>query len=123
MFCLTFKKTYAKLMYNFVVQDLTKAPLSKDPSAWNSYTITHAVFFIKEALDSLTLMCYGRLWGMYPEKTIIEKDTCTPVFIAALFTTARTWKQPRCPSTNEWIKKMWYIYTMEDCSAIKKNRF
>ena len=60
---------------------------------------------------------------MYPEKTIIEKNTCTPVFIAALFTTARTWKQPRCPSTNEWIKKMWYIYTMEDCSAIKKNRF
>ena len=92
MFCLTFKKTYAKLMYNFVVQDLTKAPLSKDPSAWNSYTITHAVFFIKEALDSLTLMCHRRLLGIYPEKTIIEKDTCTPVFIAALFTIAKTWK-------------------------------
>ena len=58
---------------------------------------------------------------MYPEKTIIQKDTCTPVFIAALFTIARTRKKPKCPSTDEWIKKMWYIYTMEYYSAIKKN--
>ena len=43
------------------------------------------------------------------------------MFIAALFTTAKTWKQPKCPSTDEWIKKMWYIYTMENYSAIKKN--
>ena len=49
------------------------------------------------------------------------KDTCTPMFIAALFTIAKTWKQPKCPSTEEWIKKMWYIYTMEYYSAIKKN--
>ena len=55
------------------------------------------------------------------EKTIIRKDTCTPVFIATLFTIAKTWKQPKCPSTDEWIKKMWYIYTMEYYSAIKKN--
>ena len=48
-----------------------------------------------------------------PEKTVIQKDTYTPVFIATLFTIARTWKQPQCPSTNEWINKMWYIYTME----------
>ena len=53
--------------------------------------------------------------GIYPEKTKLEKDTCIPLFIAALFTIARTWKQPRCPSTDEWIKKMWYIYTMEYC--------
>ena len=52
------------------------------------------------------------LLGVYPEETKIEKDTCTPMFIAALFTIARTWKQPRCPSTDEWIKKLWYIYTM-----------
>ena len=58
---------------------------------------------------------------MYPEKIIIEKDTCTPKFIAALFTIARTWKQRRCPSTDEWIKKLWYIYTMEYYSAIKRN--
>ena len=53
------------------------------------------------------------LLGIYPEKTIIRKDTCTPMFTAALFTIARTWKQPKCPSTEEWLKKMWYIYTME----------
>ena len=51
------------------------------------------------------------LLGIYLEKTIIPKDTCTPTFIAALFTIARTWKQPKCPLTEEWIKKMWYIYT------------
>ena len=57
---------------------------------------------------------------IYPEKTIIQKDTCIPVFNAALLTIARTWKQPKCPSTEEWIKKMWYIYTMEYYSAIKR---
>ena len=61
------------------------------------------------------------LLDIHPEKTIIEKDTCTPVFTAALFTRARTWKQPRCPSTDEWIKKLWYIYTMEYYSPIKKH--
>ena len=61
------------------------------------------------------------LLGIYPEKTIIQKDTCTPMFIAVLFTIARTWKQPKCPSTEELIKKMWYIYTMEYYSAIKRN--
>ena len=50
------------------------------------------------------------LLGIYPEKTIIAKDTGTPVFIVALFTIARTWKQPRCPLTDEWIKKLWYTY-------------
>ena len=53
------------------------------------------------------------LLGIYSEKTIVQKDTCTPVFIAALFTIARTWKQPKCPLTDEWIKKMWYIYKIE----------
>ena len=62
------------------------------------------------------------LLGIYPEKTIFQKDTCTPMFTAALFTIARTWKQPKCPSTDEWIKKMWYIYTMEYYSAIKRNK-
>ena len=61
------------------------------------------------------------LLGIYPEKTIIQKDTCTPLFTAALFTIARSWKQPKCPSTDEWIKKMRYIYTMEYYSAIKRN--
>ena len=60
------------------------------------------------------------LLGIYPDNTFIEKDTCTSMFIAALFTIAKTWKQPKCPRTDEWIKKMWYIYTMEYYSAIKK---
>ena len=58
---------------------------------------------------------------MYLDKTIIQIDTCTLMFTVALFTTAETWKQPKCASTDEWIKKMWYIYTMEYYSAIKKN--
>ena len=53
------------------------------------------------------------LLGINPEETGAEKDTCIPLFIVALFTIARTWKQPRCPSTDEWIKKLWYIYIME----------
>ena len=61
--------------------------------------------------------------GIYPEKTIIKEDTCTSMFIIALFTIARTWKQQRCLSTDEWIKKIWYIYIIEHYSAIKKNEF
>ena len=61
------------------------------------------------------------LLGIYPEKIIIQKDVYTPVFIAALFTIARTRKQPKCPSTEKWIKKIWYIYTMGYYSVIKKN--
>ena len=59
----------------------------------------------------------------HTEETKIERDTCTPVFIAALFIIARTWKQPRCPSADEWTRKLWYIYTMEYYSSIKKNTF
>ena len=61
------------------------------------------------------------LLGTYPEKTIIQKESCTTMFTAALFIIARTWKQSKCPSTDEWIKKMWHIYTMEYYSAIKRN--
>ena len=63
------------------------------------------------------------LLGIYPEETKTKKDTCIPVFTAVLFAIARTWKQPRCPWTDEWIKKLWYIYTMEYYSAIKRNAF
>jgi len=64
------------------------------------------------------------LWlGIHTKETRIERDTCTPVFITALFIIARTWKQPRCPRADEWIRKLWYIYTMEYYSAIKKNTF
>ena len=61
--------------------------------------------------------------GIYTEETRIERDTCTPVFITALFTIARTRKQPICPLADKWIRKLWYIYTMEYYSAIKKNTF
>ena len=61
--------------------------------------------------------------GIYPEETKIERDTCIPLFTAALFTITRTWKQTRCPSTDEWIKNLRYIYTMEYYSAIKRNTF
>ena len=57
----------------------------------------------------------------YPDKTFLGKDTCTQMFTAALFTIAKTWKQPKCPATDGWIKKMWYIHPMEYYSAIKKN--
>ena len=63
------------------------------------------------------------LVGIYPEETRVEKDSCIPLFIAALFTIARTWKQPRYPSTDEWIKKLWYIYTMRYYLAIERNTF
>ena len=63
------------------------------------------------------------LLGIYPEETKIEGDTCMPLFIAALFTIARTWKQPRCPLIDEWIKKLRYIYTIEYYSNIERNTF
>ena len=63
------------------------------------------------------------LLGIHTKETRIERDRCTPMFIAALFIIARTWKQPRCPSADEWIRKLWYIHTMEYYSAIKKNTF
>ena len=63
------------------------------------------------------------LLGIHTEETRIERDTCTPVFIAALFIIARAWKQPRYPPADEWIRKLWYMYTKEYHSAIKKNTF
>ena len=63
------------------------------------------------------------LLGIHTEETRRERDTCTPMFLTGLFIIARTWKQPRCPSADEWIRKQWYIYTMEYYSAIKKKTF
>ena len=65
----------------------------------------------------------SHFWAYTTKETRIERDTCTPMFITALFIIARTWKKPRCPSADEWTRKLWYIYTMKDYSAIKKNTF
>ena len=78
--------------------------------------------FLKELKIELPCDPAIPLLGIYPEKTIIQKKSCTIMFIAALFTIVRTWKQPKCPSTDEWIKKMWHIYTMEYYSARKRNK-
>ena len=61
------------------------------------------------------------LLGIYLEKNMVQKDTFTPMFIAALITIAKAWNKPKCPFTDDWIKNMWYIYTMEYYSAIKEN--
>ena len=63
------------------------------------------------------------LLSIYSEKTTVLKDKCTPMLTAAVFTIARTWKQPRCPVTDEWIKKLWHVYTVEYYSPIKRNKF
>ena len=63
------------------------------------------------------------LLGMHTQEARIERDTCAPVFIAALSTIARTWKQPTCPSADKWVSKLWHIYTMEYYSAVKNNAF
>ena len=63
------------------------------------------------------------LLGRHPKETGTERDTCTPMLTVALFTIARIWEQPRCPWADKWIRKLWYIYTMEYYSAIKRNEF
>ena len=91
----------------------------------SSGTYISAIMFV-EYKDTTSIPPYDPaipLLGTYPEETKTEKDTCIPLFIAALFSIARTWKQPRCPLTDERIKKFWYIYTMEYYSAIKRNTF
>ena len=78
--------------------------------------------FLKKLKIKLSYNSAIPLLGIYPEKTIIQKESCTTIFIAALFTIPRTWKQPKCPSTDEGIKKMWHIYTMQYYSVIKRNK-
>ena len=83
-------------------------------------------FFLRNlhtVLHSGHTTLHSHLLGIHTEETRSERDTCTPKFIAALFIIARIWKQPRCPSTDEWIRKLCYIYTTEYYSAIKKNPF
>ena len=87
-------------------------------------TATRTVWrFLKKLKIELLYDLAIPLLGIHTEETRRERDTCTPTFITALFIIARTWKQPRCPSADEWLRKLWYIYTMEYYSATKKNTF
>ena len=79
--------------------------------------------FLKILETELTYVPASPLLGMHSEETTIERDMCIPMFIAALFKVAWTWNQHRCPMADEWIWKLWYIYTMEYYSGIKKNAF
>ena len=95
----------------------------------NKYTKVYSLWriiwrFLKKLKIVLPYDPVILLLEIYPEKmkTLIWKDTCTSMFIEALFTIAKTWKQTKCPLTDEWIKKMWYAYTMEYCLGIKRNK-
>ena len=89
----------------------------------SSATMENSVEIVKKLEIELPYDPAIPLLGIHTEETRIERDTCTPMFIVALFIIARTWKQPRCPLADKWIRKLWYRYTMEYYSAIKKNTF
>ena len=80
-------------------------------------------FFLKKLGIELPYDPKIPLLGIYPEKIVIERDACTSEFVAAPFTVARTWKQPSCPLTDEWVQRSWYIYTMDYYSAIRRKAF
>ena len=79
--------------------------------------------FLKKLEIELLYGPASPLLGIHTKETRSERDNCTPMFITALFIIARTWKQPRYPSADEWIRKLWYVYTMDYYSAIKKKTF
>ena len=92
---------------------------------WWDYKLAHPLWrtswrFLKKLEIELPYDPATPLLGIHTEKRI-ARDTCTPMFIIALFTISRTWKQPRCPSADKWIRKLWYIYTVEYYSVIKRN--
>ena len=123
-----------QLFFNYKINELKKYPQTtntgegverREPSFWWECKLVQPIWgtawrFLKKLKIELPYDLAIPLLGIYPEKNMAQKDVCTPVFIGALFTITKTWKQPKCPSTEEWIKKMWYIYTMEYYSAIKK---
>ena len=86
-------------------------------------SMENSVGFLKKLRIQLPYHPVIPLLGIHSKETRIKRDTCTPGFSASLFITAGTWKQPRCPLTDEWIEKLWYIYTMKYFSAIKRSAF
>ena len=127
------------MRYNLMLVRMTVIKKSTNNKCWRGYggkgTLLHCWWECKLVQPLWRTVCrflkkmevelpYDRailLLGIHTEETRIERDTCTPMFIAALFRIARTWKQPRCPLADGWIRKLWYIYTMEYYSAIKNN--
>ena len=127
--------------YHLTLVRMTAIKMSTNNKSWRGYgekgTLLHYWWecklvqtlwwtmwrFLKKLEIELSYDPTIPLLGIHTEETRIERDTCTPMFIAALFTIARTWKQPRCPPADEWIRKLWYIYTILYYSAVKKNAF
>ena len=107
--CLFLRLILCQLLHLLLFSPILKAVFSPWRTVWR---------FLKKLEIELPYNQAIPLLGIHTKETRIERDTCTPMFI-----TARTWKQPRCPSADEWIRKLWYIYTMEFYSAIKKNTF
>ena len=85
------------------------------------FSIAYAALFTRQMVAQTHIFIKAMLCRIKINVLLIQKDTCTPMFIAVLFTIAKTWKQPKCTSTQEWIKKMWYLHIMEYYSAIKNN--
>ena len=103
-------------------QDLNPGSLALEPVLWNAKPPNTQSDGDNPFLKNAKFLPFDPaipLLGIHTKKTRVERGTCTSVFITALFTIVRTWKQPRCPSADEWIRKLWYIYTMEYYSAIK----
>ena len=110
--------------YHFTPVRMAAIQKSTNNKYWRGFPLWRTVWrFLKKLEIDLPYDPAIPLLGIHTEETRIERDTCTPMFIAALFIIARTWKQPRCLSADEWIRKLWYIFRMEYHSAIKKYTF
>ena len=108
---------HVHILSRLCVKGLTGVVTTVKTSVWRPRisSLYSSIFLLWKSL-------HGHM-GVHTEETRRERDMCTPMFIAALFIIARTWKQPRCPSADEWMRKLWYIHRMEYYSAIKKNTF
>ena len=114
-------KELSRVFFNITVQNIHSSVLSfpygPTLTSIHNYWKNHSFKYMGLYDPAIPLL------GIHTKETRRERDTCAPMFIAALFIIARTWKQPRCPSADEWIRKLWYTYTMEYYSDIKKNTF
>ena len=106
------------------VEKEENASIARGIASWYNYSGNLVWPFLRKLNTVLPEDPATSLLNIYPEDApVCNKDTCSTMFISTLFIIARSWKEPRCPSTEEWIQKMWYIYSVEYYSAIKKNEF